>query len=172
MDRTKRTSCVASAITRSHSRRLLLVVPSVEHRLRPTTWHSERAVECHRSGLERPMRHHAYVFQRTRNYWRKRSQSSQLCIDYNRGLFQHLSWAVSDWPDVVLFTATKHFIHIYFTSLLFFPSASCCRISLKKQLRLYLYRPILLACKRKMRGSYIRYVIMTHSVQQNLSMYF
>jgi hypothetical protein len=35
-DRTKRTSCVASAITRSHSCRLLLVGPSEEHRLRPT----------------------------------------------------------------------------------------------------------------------------------------
>jgi hypothetical protein len=36
MDRTKRTSCVASAITRSHSCRLLLVGPSEKHRLRPT----------------------------------------------------------------------------------------------------------------------------------------
>jgi hypothetical protein len=86
MDRTKRTSCVASAISRSHSCRLLLVGPSEEHRLRPTMnmreelWNYTEAVGT-------TIRNMPDVLKRTRKSWCKRAQ---LCIDCNGGPFQHV----------------------------------------------------------------------------------
>jgi hypothetical protein len=76
------------------------------------------------------------IFQRFMNFWLNRAQ---LRIDCNGGPFQQLLQIVSNWPDAVIFTATKLFTYNYVIYQISFPRASCCHISLTKLLRPQIY---------------------------------
>jgi hypothetical protein len=84
MDRTKRTGFVASAITRSHTCRLLPVGPFEGHSFREKNQHTGRALAFDSSGCDNSTTH-PRNFLAYQKFWRHRAR---LCIQTNGECFQ------------------------------------------------------------------------------------